>query len=133
MVNKLSFEETEIIRRRAEAFLRTAKYLLENQEWDLSVFNLEQYCQLILKYKLLVKAGSYPRTHSLRGLIRELAKTSPKLLSLIKDEDKLHYVARLEEAYLTSRYIPYAYEEKEAQSLFKFVMEVFKPLIDEIQ
>ncbi|MEM2868410.1 MAG: HEPN domain-containing protein [Candidatus Bathyarchaeia archaeon] len=120
------------MRRRAETFLRTAKYLLENREWDLSVFNLEQYCQLILKYKLLVKAGSYPRTHSLRGLIRELAKINPKILSLIKDEDKLHYVARLEEAYLTSRYIPYVYEENEAQSLFKFVIEVFKPLIDEI-
>lgn len=128
----MSFEETEVIKRRAEAFLRTAKYLLENGEWDLSVFNLEQYCQLILKYKLLVKAGSYSRTHSLRRLIRELAKINPKLQSLIKDEDKLHYVARLEEAYLTSRYIPYVYEENETRSLFKFVMEVFKPLIDEV-
>ncbi|MBS7634871.1 HEPN domain-containing protein [Candidatus Bathyarchaeota archaeon] len=128
----MSFEETEVIRRRAEAFLRTAKYLLENGEWDLSVFNLEQYCQLILKYKLLVKAGSYPRTHSLRRLIRELAKINHKLQFLIKDEDKLHYVARLEEAYLTSRYIPYIYEENEARSLFKFVMEVFKPLMDEV-
>ncbi|MEM0050085.1 MAG: HEPN domain-containing protein [Candidatus Bathyarchaeia archaeon] len=71
------------MRRRAETFLRTAKYLLENREWDLSVFNLEQYCQLILKYKLLVKAGSYPRTRSLRELIRELAKMNPKILSLI--------------------------------------------------
>ncbi|MEM1582460.1 MAG: HEPN domain-containing protein [Candidatus Bathyarchaeia archaeon] len=120
------------MKRRAEAFLRTAKYLLENGECDLSVFNLEQYCQLILKYKLLVKVGSYPRTHSLRRLIRELAKINPKLQSLIKDEDKLHYVARLEEAYLTSRYIPYVYEENETRSLFKFVMEVFKPLIDEV-
>ncbi|MBS7654768.1 HEPN domain-containing protein [Candidatus Bathyarchaeota archaeon] len=128
----MSFEETEVIRRRAEAFLRTAKYLLENSEWDLSVFNLEQYCQLILKYKLLVKSGSYPRTNSLRRLIRELAKINPKLQSLIKYEDKLHYVARLEEAYLTSRYIPYVYDENEARSLFKFVMEVFKPLMDEV-
>lgn len=128
----MSFEEAEVIRRRAEAFLRNAEYLLEKGEWDLSVFSMEQYCQLILKYKLLVKVGSYPRTHSLRRLIRELMRLNPNLQSLIKDEDKLHYVARLEEAYLTSRYIPYVYEENEVRSLFKFVVEVFKPLIDEV-
>lgn len=122
----------EVIKRRAEAFLKNAKYLLEIGEWDLSIFNLEQYCQLILKYKLLIKTGSYPRTHSLRRLIRELSKISPKLESLIKDEDKLHYTARLEEAYLTSRYIPYVYEEFEARSLLKFVIEIFKPLVDEV-
>ncbi|MCX8169831.1 MAG: HEPN domain-containing protein [Candidatus Methanomethyliaceae archaeon] len=128
----MSFEEVEVIKRRAEAFLKNAKYLLEIGEWDLSIFNLEQYCQLILKYKLLIKTGSYPRTHSLRRLIRELSKISPKLESLIKDEDKLHYIARLEEAYLTSRYIPYVYEESEARSLLKFVIEIFKPLVDEV-
>lgn len=32
MVSRLSFEEMEIIRHRAEAFLRNAKYLLENGE-----------------------------------------------------------------------------------------------------
>lgn len=106
--------------------------MLESREWDLSVFNLEQYCQLILKYKLLIKTGSYPRTHSLKALIREIAKINPKILSLVKDEDKLHYVARLEEAYITSRYLPYIYEESEAKSLFRFVMEIFKPVIDEI-
>jgi len=55
----LSFEETEVIRRRAEAFLRNAERLIDENEWDLAVFNLEQYCQLILKYKLLIRTGSY--------------------------------------------------------------------------
>ncbi|MEM0172526.1 HEPN domain-containing protein [Thermofilum sp.] len=128
----MSFEEAEVIRRRAEAFLVNTQYLLEKGEWDLAVFNLEQYCQLILKYKLLIKFGSYPRTHSLRRLIRELAKVNSSLLTLVEYEANLHYIARLEEAYTASRYMPYTYEEKEAKSLYKFVVEHFKPLMDGI-
>jgi len=64
----MSFEEVEVLRRRAEAFLRNAKRLVEEGEYDLAVFNLEQYCQLLLKYRLLIWTGSYPRTHSLRRL-----------------------------------------------------------------
>jgi len=45
----LSFEEAEIIKRRAESFLRDAERLIMEREWDIAVFSLEQYCQLILK------------------------------------------------------------------------------------
>jgi HEPN domain-containing protein len=51
--------------------------LLKEGEWDLAVFNLEQYCLLILKYKLLGKEGSYPRTHSLGGLLGSLQELIP--------------------------------------------------------
>ena len=128
----MSLEEIEIIKRRTEAFLKNADSLLKEGDWDLAVFNLEQYCQLILKYKLLGKEGSYPRTYSLRRLIRELARAYPNLLTLVEDEAKLHYVARLEEAYIASRYLPYSYEEGEALSLYRFVIDTFKKLIDEL-
>jgi HEPN domain-containing protein len=126
----LSLEEANIIRRRAEAFLRNAERLISEGEWDLAVFNLEQYCQLMLKYKLLVTRGSYPRSHSLRTLIRILSQDAPELTSLIDDVGKLHYVARLEEAYVVARYLPYVFEEKEAKDLYRFVLEVFKPLVN---
>lgn len=128
----LSFREAEILRRRAQAFLRNSSRLLEEKEWDLAVFCLEQYCQLLLKYKLLVKRGSYPRSHSLRRLIRELGEHAPKVLGLIEDLGKLHYVARLEEAYIASRYLPYEYEEREVKDLYRFVVEVFRPLVEAV-
>jgi len=128
----LSCEEVELIRRRAEAFLRNAGRLINEGEWDLAVFNLEQYCQLILKYKLLVKKGSYPRTHSLKSLIRILGDDNPELLKLIQDEGKLHYIARLEEAYIVSRYLPYVFEEREVKDIYRFVIEVFKPIVEKI-
>ena len=123
-------EEAEIFRKRAEAFLRNANRLLDEGEWDLVVFNLEQYMQLILKYKLLITKGTYPRTYSIRRLIRELGESNPELLLLIEETDKLHYVARMEEAYIVSRYLPYEYEEKEVRDLYKFVVEVFRPLVE---
>ena len=128
----MSFDEAEIIRKRAESFLANAEHLLRAGEWDLAIFSLEQYCQLILKYKVLVKLGSYPRTHSLRRLIRALGGASTKLEALVDNEETLHYIARLEEAYIAARYLPYSYEEKEAVSLYNFVVEKFKPLVDEI-
>ncbi|RLE73923.1 MAG: DNA-binding protein, partial [Thermoprotei archaeon] len=121
-----------VIRRRAEAFLRNAERLIAEREWDLAVFCLEQYCQLILKYKLLVRRGSYPRTHSLRTLIRILGQIAPEVLELVESERNLHYVARLEEAYIVSRYLPYTYEEREVVDLHRFVVEVFKRYVEKL-
>jgi len=128
----LSFEEAEILKVRAEAFLRNAKFLLDNREWDLAIFNLEQFCQLILKYKLLVKSGGYLKTHSLRTLLRVLGRDNPKLLELVEDERNLHYIARIEESYIVARYLPYTFEEKEVLDIYKFVVEVFKPIVESI-
>ena len=61
----MSFEEAEFLRLRAEAFLRNAERPYAEGEYDLAAFSIEQYCQLMLKYKLLLKTGAYPRTHSL--------------------------------------------------------------------
>lgn len=128
----MSFEEAEVLRRRAEAFLRNAMNLLSGGEADLAMFSLEQYCQLILKYKLLVKKGSYSRTHSLRRLIRELGEVDPRVLALVSDVRNLHYVARLEEAYIAARYLPVEYEVPEVEDVMRFVLEVFKPLVEAV-
>lgn len=128
----MSFEEAEIIKRRAESFLRNADRLLKEGEYDLAIFNLEQYCQLILKYKLLIKKGSYSRVHSLRRLIQELGELNPRILELIKNVHNLHYIARLEEAYIAARYLPIIYEEHEVKDIMKFILEVFKPLVNSI-
>jgi HEPN domain-containing protein len=69
----VSFEEAEVLRERAESFLRNAEELFLKGVYDLAAFNLEQYCQLMVKYKLLVKTGTYPRTHSLLTLLRLLS------------------------------------------------------------
>ena len=128
----MSFEEAELLRRRAESFLRNALRLIEEGEADLAVFSLEQYCKLILKYKLLVYTGSYPRAHSIRLLIRELGRVDSRVLVLVNDVRNLHYIARLEEAYISSRYLPYEYTIEEVKDISRFVLEVFKPIVDSV-
>jgi HEPN domain-containing protein len=128
----VSFEEAELLRSRAESFLRNALRLIEEGEADIAVFSLEQYCQLILKYKLLVYTGSYPRTHSIRQLIRELGRVDSRVLVLVSDVRNLHYVARLEEAYISARYLPIKYTIEEVKDIGRFILEVFKPIVDSI-
>ena len=51
----MSYELVEILKKRAESFLKNSERLIQEKEWDLAAFNLEQYCQLILNYLLLLK------------------------------------------------------------------------------
>jgi len=52
---------------------------------------------------------------------------------LLEDENNLLYVTKLEDAYIVSRYIPRLYEENEVIPVYKFIKEVFKPVVDRIQ
>ena len=126
-----SIEEAEILRDRAYAFLRNARRLFEEGEYDLAAFSVEQFCQLILKYKLLIKTGAYPRTHSLLRLLRELDKMEPKknIRSFIDSE--LMFLTRIEDAYIVARYLPRRYERKEVEELLKFA-ERFKEVVENI-
>ena len=54
-----SIEEAEVLKIRAYAFLRNAKRLFDEGEYDLAAFSVEQFCQLILKYKLLINCLLY--------------------------------------------------------------------------
>jgi HEPN domain-containing protein len=128
----LSFEEAEILRERADAFLRNADHLMSAGDWDLAAFSLEQSCQLILKYKLLIKKGSYVRTHSVRELVRELSGSAPTVSSLLEGESNLLYVTKLEDAYIVSRYLPRRYSAEEVRALYRFVKEVFYPFVSQV-
>ena len=126
-----AIEEAEILRERAYAFLRNARRLFEEGEYDLAAFNVEQFCQLILKYKLLIKTGTYPRTHSLLRLLRELDKLEPEksLGSFIDSE--LMFLTRIEDAYIVSRYLPRRYERREVEELLKFA-ERFREMVENV-
>jgi len=84
----LSFDEAEVLAERARAFLRNAENLFDQGQYDISAFSLEQYCQLIVKYKLLTKAGVYPRIHSLMGLLQELSKFSSEVPHSLETKER---------------------------------------------
>ena len=131
-MQNLSFEEAEVLRERAEAFLLEAERLYREGNYDPAAFNLEQYCQLILKYKLLVKTGTYPRTHSLIRLLRDLSKLHRGISGLIEGEENILFLTKLEDAYIGARYLPRRYREEEVKAMLRFVKEVFKPSVDRV-
>jgi len=128
----LSLEEAEILRERAEAFLKNAERLIAEGIYDLAAFNIEQYCQLMLKYKLLIKTGTYPRTHSIIRLLRELSKIAEELKGLLNNREAMIYLTKIEDAYIGARHLPRRYEEIEVKEMLRFTKEVFKHAINEI-
>ena len=123
----MPLEEAEILRERAEEFLRLAEELHRRGSYDLAAFSLEQYCQLILKYKLLTRVGTYPRTHSITRLVRELARVDARVAQLLDD---IVMLTKIEDAYIGARYLPRRYEAEEVEAMLRFVKNRFKPVID---
>ncbi|MGC9174960.1 MAG: HEPN domain-containing protein [Thermoprotei archaeon] len=126
----MSSREAALLKRRAEAFLRNAQSLFESGDYDLAMFSLEQHCQLLVKYYLFYLDGTYPRTHSLTQLLRELAKHNEGVSQLLHGESYL-YVTKLEDAYVASRYIPREYDREEVGPTLRFVKEVFDPVVQQ--
>ena len=128
----MSFSEAEILRKRASDFLEEGGHLIDVKKYDLAIFNLEQYCELILKYKMLIKLGYYPRTHSLKELINKLSEFDDNIRDLVNNEKDLLYIGRLTDAYISARYMPFEFDEKETKNVYKFIVEVFNKYVNRI-
>lgn len=128
----MPLREFEILRDRAVAFLENAERLVNEGKHDLAAFCIEQYCQLMLKYKLLLKTGTYPRIHSILGLLRLLSNFSEDVKVFIENSNNILFLTKIEDAYIGARYLPRVYEESEVKSMLKFVKEEFKKIVERI-
>ncbi|WP_298279676.1 HEPN domain-containing protein [Ferroplasma sp.] len=126
----MSFSEAQILKKRSSDFLEESKYLIDIKKYDLAIFNMEQYCELILQYEMLTKLGYYPGTHSLKELINKLSDVDNSLKNLVTDEMNLLYLGRLSDAYISTRYMPVEFDEVETKNIYRFVVEVFKKYVD---
>jgi HEPN domain-containing protein len=88
----------------ALAFLHNAEDLFKSG--NLAAFGIEQYCQLMVKYKLLARIGAYPRTNSLTLFLKELSSISESFAKILSDGKSVIYLTKIEEAYISSRYPP---------------------------
>jgi len=117
-----------IIKKRAIAFLETAQINFNRGYYDLVLFHVDQFLQLYLKYLLYRKIGDYPKTHSLIRLIKDLIKVydNEHLKQYYKQNLETLYL--LEEAYITSRYLPREYDKEIAQRILNFAEKTLKVL-----
>ena len=81
---------------------------------------------------MLIKTGTYPRTHSIIRLLRELSKIVEELKELLNSKEAMIYLTKIEDAYIGARYLPRRYEEIEVKEVLRFIKEVFKPATNKI-
>ncbi|MCC5994497.1 MAG: HEPN domain-containing protein [Candidatus Aenigmarchaeota archaeon] len=110
------------LEKRSERFLLNAERDLKDREFDSAMFNAEQSLQLFLKAKILAKGVEFPKTHEIRKLLDVLSKLEDKALNLSKEEEKV--VELLEEAYISSRYLPFSFSEEDVEKAIEFVKKV---------
>lgn len=109
------------LKNNALSFLKNAKHLYKQGEYNLAAFNIEQAMQLMLKYLLAVKVGDFPRTHSLRRLFRETRDICPELWEFYLKH--ANTIGNIEGAYIASRYYPIYYEEVEVRHMLEICGE----------
>mgnify|MGYP000005725658 CR=1 FL=1 len=119
---------TEHLKRRAFAFLEDAKVDFGRRDYDLVLFHVEQFLQLYMKHLIFKKLGDFPKTHSLIRLINNLMKVYGEEVLKKFYEDNMEILHLLEEAYITSRYLPRRYGEDIAKRALEFAERALEVL-----
>lgn len=124
----MSFEEVRLLRRRARAFLKYAEEALSDGEYDFVCFASEQAAQLFTKSVMLELIGEIPRLHRLRDILSLLGSSIPEAEDVISGfvEENRERLRALDEAYITSRYLPFKYEREDAERLLNVSKEVIR-------
>lgn len=112
----------DFLKKRAQDFLRDAEVAISDRRWNSAAFHLEQVCQFLIKYYLFLKWKDFPKTHSLKTLLEELAEAYPENKKKIKNflEKNQHIIVDLEQAYITARYLPVEFNEAQVKEMVKF-------------
>ena len=113
------------LKKRAEEFFEVAKDLIKKEMYPLAAFNLDQAAQLYLKYYLFLEIRRYPKTHSLKKLLTALGEVYKKKNKVEKmKEENINLISDLEQAYITSRYLPAEFTKKQVENMEKWVEEL---------
>jgi len=122
------FKEVELIKKRSLIMFEDSKDELSKGHYDLASFLAEQAVQLYLKSIILKATGTMPRTHTIRDLIGALRIIYPNKVNEIDKfvKDNRSLLIRLEETYISSRYIFKEYEKEETEELVSFADKVIK-------
>jgi HEPN domain-containing protein len=99
--------KVDFLKKRAEEFFKEGKEDILKERYALAAFHFDQAAQLYLKYYLFLKIRRYPKTNSLKKLLTALGKVYHKedVVEKMKERD-INLISDLEQAYITSRYLP---------------------------
>jgi len=124
---KILMAKADFLKKRAEEFLKTADYHLREKIYSLAAFDLEQTLQLYLKYYIFLKLADFPKTHDLIELLKGIGRVYKKETAIEKIlKEKPNLISDLNQAYLTSRYLPVEFSKQQVENMKEFVKEIIK-------
>lgn len=96
-------------------------------DYDIAAFMADQAVQLYFKSVILEMTGEVPRVHAVRQLMHVLKDLlgKPNVVDDFVRENRSLFI-RLEEAYISSRYMPRVYEKDEAEELVNFAEKAIR-------
>ncbi|MEM1584118.1 MAG: HEPN domain-containing protein [Nitrososphaerota archaeon] len=123
----MSYSEVSLLRDRALRMLRSGKRSLLEGDYDVAAFMADQSVQLYLKSVIFELTGEVPRVHAVRQLMNILKDLmgNPNIFDEFVRENR-SLLIRLEEAYISSRYMPRNYDREEAEELLNFAEKVIE-------
>ncbi len=135
----MSGELAATLWRRARVYLREARRLLEEGDYDISLVNAEQAAQLAVKAVYVELLGYTPRGHGLRRLLGYLARVleeaglaeQARVLQSFTAQRRDTLVL-LEDAYTLGRYGLPGYTERDAEEGFAAAAELLQ-LLEELR
>jgi HEPN domain-containing protein len=117
----------EILKERADEFVKLAEYAYKRKRYDLDVFNLGQAIQLYLKYKIWQKLGDFEKNHSITKLLKNFGRAYKKSKAINKFiKENLKLINNLEVAYIESRYLPVQFFKEDIDKAFEFLNKLKK-------
>ncbi len=135
MIALSRIDEYRVMLSRSRWFLELALEAHRRQQYDAAVFLAEQAVQLRVKAALLRLAGYYPRTHSVRLLLGELARLVGRELRRRIEEfvrENRSLLSELEDAYLIARYAPKQYTREDSEALLGIAERAIR-LVEEVE
>lgn len=63
--------------------MKNAAQLIDQGVYDLAAFNIQQHVELYLKYRLFLLVEDYPKTHSIKRLLKEIGIATSKEKEII--------------------------------------------------
>ncbi|MEM4668202.1 MAG: HEPN domain-containing protein [Nitrososphaerota archaeon] len=123
----MSYSEVSLLRDRALRMLKSGRRSLLEGDYDIAAFIADQAVQLYMKSVIFELTGELPRVHVVRQLInilRDLLEDPDVFDGFVRENRSL--LIRLEEAYISSRYMPRKYDREEAEELLDFAEKVIE-------
>lgn len=123
----MSYSEVALLKDRALRMLESSRRSLREGDYDIAAFMAEQAVQLYLKSVIFELTGEVPRVHVVRQLmfvLKDLLGNQSFFDDFVRENRSLFI--RLEETYISSRYMPRRYDREEAEELLDFAEKVIK-------